>query len=82
MASVLERTILVTEIPLLASESDDTKDKLEVHFGKKVNGGGDIEFIACPFGGDLKKALIVFESQEGKRFSKLFLFILFIYLFI
>ncbi|XP_072025001.1 uncharacterized protein [Amphiura filiformis] len=64
MASVLERTILVKGIPFITNVTDDLKDKLSIHFSKGKNGGGDIELIVCPLGGDSSEALVVFESDE------------------
>ncbi|XP_072026035.1 uncharacterized protein [Amphiura filiformis] len=64
MAAILERTILVKEIPFITDETDDLKDKLSIHFSKRRNGGGDVELVVSPLGGALNKALVVFESAE------------------
>ena len=66
MATVLERTILVEGISFDTDDAEELEDKLTIHFSKRENGGGDIEKVVCSFGGSLSRALIVFESQDGK----------------
>ena len=66
MAYTLDQALLVTSIPYLTDEVDQLTDKLEKYFGKKEHGGGDIETILCPVGGSLTKAIVVFDSAEGK----------------
>ena len=66
MAYTFNHALLVTDIPYLTDEVDQLTDKLEKYFGRREHGGGDIETIICPVGGSLAKAIVVFDSAEGK----------------
>ena len=65
-SSPSQRAILVTDIPYITEKPDQLKDKLELYFGKAKHGGGEITKVICPIAGSLAKAIIVFESEEGK----------------
>ncbi|XP_071961861.1 interferon-induced 35 kDa protein homolog [Antedon mediterranea] len=54
--SAKTRSVLVSEIPTLTNE-----DKIEIYFGKRVNGGGDIEKIIML---DKSTALITFGEEK------------------
>ena len=65
-SSPSQRAILVTDIPYITEKPDQLKDRLELYFGKARYGGGEISKVICPIAGSLAKAIVVFESEEGK----------------
>ena len=52
------RTVLVSDLPEGASESD-----VHIHFQKNRNGGGEVEKVVLLQ--EKNKALVVFEDPEG-----------------
>lgn len=70
--SLADRAVLVTQIPNIAGDSEELGDKLEIYFGKRKNGGGEVEQVITPFGRSKRNALVVFESSSGNSFKILF----------
>ena len=66
MTSSLEQITFVTDIPFITDDTDELKDKLEVYFGQRKHGGGEVEKIVCPVAGKVSQAFVVFESAKGK----------------
>lgn len=56
------RRILVSNLPRMDEET--LLNKLEIHFSKKRNGGGEVEF--CELRGDIWTVVITFVDKDGE----------------
>ena len=60
---VCPRSILVSQLPDMDSEV--ILDKLEIHFGKRINGGGEV--ASRHFQEDTRNAVLVFTDDKSEH---------------